>query len=130
MGTTQHGDEGLDLEDLRALLHDEVVVLEAQLDELRPLHRRVRARHRHDLRLPREQQVRPVPLRSPPNGRDNSFYVLGEKGHAGLARRQAARWLLQGSGGRSWGGRPRGIRRGGPRGVPSTGGAGRVHHSR
>lgn len=58
----QHGDEGLDLQDLRGLLHHEAIVLEGQLQELPPLKRRVRARHRHDLRLLCHQVVHAVRL--------------------------------------------------------------------
>eukprot|EP00955_Chlamydomonas_euryale_P092703 364733-Chlamydomonas_euryale.AAC.2 len=44
----QHGNERLDLQDLRRLLHDQVVVLEREVDKFAPLERRVCARHGHN----------------------------------------------------------------------------------
>ena len=58
----QHGQEGLDLQDLRALLQQQVVVLEGQLQEVAPLEGGVRAGHGHHLGLPRHQVVHPVLL--------------------------------------------------------------------
>jgi hypothetical protein len=56
----QHRNEGLNLEDLRALLHHEVVVLEPEVQKVVALERRVRARHGDDLGLLRHQVVGPV----------------------------------------------------------------------
>ena len=53
----KHGNEGLDLQDLSALLHEQVVKLEAQLQELAALERSMRARHRHNLGLLGHQVV-------------------------------------------------------------------------
>lgn len=46
-----HGNEGLHLQDLRALLHDHVVVLEPQLHQAASNQSRVCARHRDDSSL-------------------------------------------------------------------------------
>mmetsp|Transcript_144 Transcript_144/g.310 ORF Transcript_144/g.310 Transcript_144/m.310 type:complete len:1317 (+) Transcript_144:450-4400(+) len=55
-----HGDEGLDLQDLGRLLHDEVVVLEVEADQRRPGQGCVRARHGDDARVRRDQVVAAV----------------------------------------------------------------------
>mmetsp|Transcript_1856 Transcript_1856/g.3796 ORF Transcript_1856/g.3796 Transcript_1856/m.3796 type:complete len:388 (-) Transcript_1856:774-1937(-) len=51
----EHRDEGLDLEDLRRLLHHERVELEPGAHKVVPLQRRVRACHGNDLGLRRHQ---------------------------------------------------------------------------
>jgi hypothetical protein len=55
-----HGDERLNLQNLRALLHDQVIVLQTEAQKVLAFQRRVRARHRHHLGLFREQVVGPV----------------------------------------------------------------------
>ncbi len=58
----QHGNEGFDLQDLSALLHEQVVILEAQLQELAPLQGGVGTGHGHYLGLLGHQVVHPVCL--------------------------------------------------------------------
>ena len=58
----QHGDESLNLQDLGALLHEQVVKLEAQLQEFATLQGCVCARHGHNLGLLSHQVVHPVCL--------------------------------------------------------------------
>ena len=58
----QHGYEGLNLQNLGALLHEQVVILEAQLQELAPLQGGMGAGHGHNLGLLSHQVVHPVCL--------------------------------------------------------------------
>ena len=43
----QHGQEGLDLQDLRGLLQQQVVILEGQVQEIAPLHHKSQTQIRH-----------------------------------------------------------------------------------
>ncbi len=58
----QHGYEGLNLQDLSTFLHEQVVILEAQLQELAPLQGGMGTRHGHNLGLLSHQVVYPVCL--------------------------------------------------------------------
>lgn len=58
----EHGYERLDLQDLGAFLHQEIVVLEPQPQKLPSLQGCVGARHSHNLCLSRHQVVDPVSL--------------------------------------------------------------------